>query len=390
MNKIVKSSLLLLFVSSLASYTAFASQELTGTVTSLDVTTHGANYDAAMEGQLGYVARLGSIGKPYITHWDNDDIVVQGIPLFQYNLEYWNSMVKGYEALTLASELQMYEAKANFLRYDKLAEQKAESELTREGYLNAYVSALNLYESNKAMIQNKYENVREATFRAPFEGIMTGVFQSTGIAAGGNVIEFTQLNPIGITIKMDRAQARKLSNKPVTIYPNSIKDAQGILYGRTLLTDDGVMFVTDNCPVSNYDNPDPDPNAIVLREFSLVNPFEIGNMNTLGIRKDSICKDDKGSFVWAAVGQSDMINPDAHSSLTFPVKKVYITPGKLERRNSGFGDIQQIEANKNLKVGDVLLAGAIPGGLKEGDKVYMARSQYVLMPGEQVKVVIGD
>ena len=388
MHKYNKIILIMLSCLALQVVPVFAGQEYKGTVKSLDVVSRHINYDAAYEGEFGKSLKLGTLGKPPITKMADDDQVLYGQNLYEYKTEYWQSMVKGYQILTEASKKQAQNQKIQLARYKKLVKPGAVAEVERDQYVNKYVDAINSYLTNQAMIGNKYENVRQAVFRAPFEGVITRISMSTGLATGGELMEYTQLNPIGIDVKMPRSEARQLAGKPVKIYPIGVNKPQGILYGRTVLTDDGVTFVTDNYPESELRNPG--YKLRVHRQYGLVCPFDLNkpvSADNLSVTKTAIQKENDKYFVWVADGVKDF-QPGKGVSGEYAVKKVYVTPGNLFRQTSGAVVLQYLKDSAGLEPYQVVLAFP-PKDLKDGEKVIAAGNRYILMPGEQVKVIVG-
>ncbi|HJO95162.1 MAG TPA: hypothetical protein QF753_17330 [Victivallales bacterium] len=381
--------LLIVFFFSLIIYIpVFASKEYTGTVISLDIVEHSAHYDASYSGAIGYVAELGSLGEPYITNIKGDKII-EGTPLFEYEMPYWRNLVKGYKFLTKSSKAELEDARIQLQRYKRLVKPGAVSDEELENYIGKYITALNNYETNKAMISKKYEDVREAAYRPPFEGIVTKIFQTNGIATGQNIIEYTQLNPIGISVKMNRNEARKLSNKTVKIYAIGEKTPRGIFYERTLLTDKGVTFVTENYPVSTLN--DPGFKVKVHKDYALVTNFYIKNQYdncpALGVNKEAIQKDKNGFYVWKVKDGKDMI-PGKGIKNIFTASKVYVTPANLFKNGGGNIVVQALKNKGSLMLYDVVLVNA-PKDLQKKDKLFFPLNRYILMPGEKIKVVVG-
>ena len=368
----------------------FGATELTGTVTPLNVSERAAGTDTAYPGVLSHVIGLGTIAYPYITR-QNDDIIVQvGTPLYTYDMAWWNAYFKQAKDTYAATVVELDIAKKNVTRYKELVKTNAENQEVLEGYLAAYATALGNYQNAKASIPFNFEAVREATCRPTFEGICTKIYQSCGLQVGQPIMEFTQLNPIGINVKMDRAQARKLSGKPVKLYPVGVDKAQGIIYGRTVLTDDGVQFVTDNNPKSYLT--DPGFKITIHRDCAPVTDIKMFDISLkdciYGVRDSSIQKDDKGYFVWKANGQKEL-NATSGMSDTFTIEKVYVTPGNLFRRSDGWANIQSLKDAGSLQLNDLVLFN-ITSPLTEGQVIHFPSKNYVLMPGDQVKVVIGN
>lgn len=93
------------------------------------------------------------------------------------------------------------------------------------------------------------------------------------------------------------------------------------------------------------------------------------------------------AFSYGGKNQQDLV-PGKGLERIFTVEKVYINPGDLLRRADSFDDVQALKDSGMLQLNDIVLYDA-PKDLQEGDKVLFPLNSYILMPGDQVKVVIG-
>ena len=103
---------------------------------------------------------------------------------------------------------------------------------------------------------------------------------------------------------------------------------------------------------------------------------------------NSLMKDSKGSFIWKAVDQRNM-QVNSGINFFFKVNKVYVVPDNLQRMYGGFEKIRALKESGSLKEFDLVLSDDIPDNLKDGDTVCFPQERYKLMPGDQVKVIIG-
>jgi hypothetical protein len=211
-----------------------------------------------------------------------------------------------------------------------------------------------------------------------------------GDAAWQNIVETTQLNPIGIEVKMDRGKAREIGiGTQATIIPLNTNIPQGIFSADSMLTDNGIMFFTENYPVLNKSELIPEDGIVVYRNCMPVIKFYIdSDANTLAVHKDSLKHDSKGDFVWKGKDQKTMqfnkgIDPK------FKIEKVYVKLSGLYRPIAGYDEFAALEDSGSLELNDItLLNGA--NDLKDGQEVYFPDQRYLMMPGDEVKVIIGN
>ena len=74
--------------------------------------------------------------------------------------------------------------------------------------------------------------------------MVSQVLMSNGYCSGEpKILELTQLQPIGVTIKMDRTLANQIkTGTPITVYPDQSisKDPVGVMHGFRLFTSNGI------------------------------------------------------------------------------------------------------------------------------------------------------
>lgn len=387
MFKNIRKLFLLSCLSTSISIQAFGAMEYTGTVTPVKVIQHGAGNNAYFYGSLDYVARIGEIALPSITDAEGN-VVKQGTNLFSLHMAYWKEQRNGAQAQMDAAGIMVKEAKKNLERYQALVKPGAASEEVYEGYIATYANALSNFRNYQgAVIQyNEFLNQAKA-FVSPFEGIVTQVMYSHGVTAENeNTIEITQLNPIGISVIMPRAEARKIGmNKPVKIFPLGSDTPQGILYGRTLISDTGITFQTRNTPALSKEDADL---RIHRNCFPIFNFSSTATDSKLAVPQSAIVKDSVGTFVWLADNSQTMI-PGKGVNNRYKIEKVYIKLTGLNRLVSGFSKIEELSNPGKLQIHDLVLNNP-PADLKDGETICFPQERYVLMPGDQVRVVIGN
>ncbi len=356
----------------------------TGTVVPIVVETMSSGTDAYFYGTVESVARVGAIITPQITDMDGN-VVEQGTIVMQEGTKYWKAQVEGSKALLAASEQDLKTATENYNRYKELSTDGAESLQKYQEYQMKYFDALGECEKNKGTLQFNQRMLETRTQLAPFEGIVTKVLYIMGRASGNpQTVELTQLNPIGIKIKMSREEANKINaSTPVTVYQLNSDHKQGVLYGYSFLCDDGIILATENHPETlNKNIPE-------VRDCYSVDTFHIDDITdkALGVPENSLVEGDNGYYVMKAKNRRFLI-PDKGLNPTFKVEKISVVPGNLRRLHGGFTYIRILKDPGSLKEGDVLLTNPSKS-LQSGNYVDFLPERYVFMPNEAVKVIMG-
>ena len=345
-----------------------------------------AGSDADYWGYLKFVAKWGEIIKPQITDM-NGKVVQKGTTLTQMTRKYWIGKVNIAKGLLLATEKSMKTADENFKRYKQLYPSGASSVRTYQDMRAIYFEALGAYETAKANLIESNIVLEECKYVAPFEGIVSKVFFTSGILSPNpDVIEISQLNPIGIKVEMKMEESNKINlSTPITIYLPSSKMTIGVYNGYFIRYDDGIILSTKNFPRRNNKK-----NLPELRNWFSVIKFYIDNHpdNLLGVPVRSLLKDEKGYYVWRAKDRKTM-QPGKGLDPIFVVEKVYVVPGKLKRLFFGIGCLRLLKEPGNLQLHDIVVSPP-SDDLKNGVTVSFPPERYILMPGDTVKVVIGN
>lgn len=387
MFKNIGNLFLLSCLSAFISMPLFGASEYTGTVTPIKVIEHGAGNNAYFYGSLDYVARIGEIALPSITDADGN-VVKQGTNLFSLHMKYWIEQRKGAQDQMDAAGIMVKEAKKNLERYQILVKPGAASEEVYEGYIAAYATALSNFRNYQGNVIQYDEFLKQArAFVSPFEGIITKVMYSQGVTAENeNTVEITQLNPIGISIKMSREEARKIGmNKHVKVFPLGSDNPQGILYGRSIVTDEGITFQTRNTPAISKE----DANLRIVRDVFPVFNFSNTDMDSkLAVPQNAILNDASGTFVWLADNSQAMI-PGKGTNNQLKIEKVYIKLAGFNRLITGFSKVEALSDPGKIKLYDIVINNP-PADLKDGETICFPQERYVMMPGDQVKVIIGN
>lgn len=378
----------LIMASILAAESIFGAQEYTGTVVPIATLPYQAGTNESFYGTLSYIAREGQILNPQVVD-SKGNVIKEGDAILKLDTRFWDAMVLQAQAALINAQEQVELTKVEYLRYQTLSQTKAESVEQFQDAEVAYQNALNNYWQADATLSMNKAIVEACNDYAPFEGIVTGVSYCTGPLAGWPLTAtITQLNPIGINIKMSREEARNIGmNTPVQIIPLNSNTAQGIFNGYSILTPDGITFITENYPVMEGSNVIKDDSLTVLRNWSSANKFYLdSNSDVIGAPVGSLVQDGDKTFVWRGKGQKTM-QTDKGIDNVFPIEKVFIKPDDLYRTTDNFETIVALKDKGALEINDVLLVNP-PKDLKDGQIIVYPEESYLLMPGDQIKVIV--
>ena len=156
---------------------------------------------------------------------DNEDLFS---PVLTIDPNYWQDMVDfNWEGVKIAKD-DFHNAQVNLVRKKKLIKGHEISEKDYQNYLNTYYKIMNIYQQAHYSLAQSKEFLKGCFFKAPFECIVDQVLQPSGMAAGQPpTIVISQLNPIGIKIKMSRNSANKQNSLMGVPAQAIFSDSQG-------------------------------------------------------------------------------------------------------------------------------------------------------------------
>ena len=108
----------------------------------------------------------------------------------------------------------------------------------------------------------------------------------------------------------------------------------------------------------------------------------------MSIPVNSIRKDDKGFYAWTAENRKFLM-PAKGLNPIFNVRKAYVVPGELRKFTGLELEMNSLKDPGILELNDLVLT-EVPKKLKNGDRVELVQQRYRFMPGDSVKVVIGN
>lgn len=381
----------ILALTSLSSYSSLnAAVEVTGTVVPVSVQTIDFGTDAGFIGNVDFVARLGQIITPSVKD-NNGNIVTLGTILCSMKYGPWSEAVKVADMGVLTSKDMLALANDNYARYKTLTDENAASKEQLTDMSSQLANSLGQYENSVAALIQAKDVLAARTTMAPFEGIVTKVLFGIGNATGRPpTLEITELNGIAVEIKLPRGQQRAINAKtPIKIYPMDSDQPMGVFNGFSYLGNDSIYVITENYPILAKNVPLKNDKPI-LRSWMPIVRFDMGSASSkiLAVPEKSIQNDSQGDFVWRAKGQKVM-QTDKGIDNTFEIEKIYVTTSEMIRYQSGYARIVGLADPGKLALYDLVLN--IPTkDLKDGQSVYFPPEAYLLMPGDSVRVVIGD
>ena len=379
----------LFFFLSMLIFNIYADKIYYGKVTPIVVQTIASGTNFSYYGMVENVARVGSIIRTEITDMDGK-VIQKGTVVIQDDKEYWQAQLDYSLDLLKAAKQDYITAEDNYNRYKELFPSGAVSIQDYQAFRAEYYDAIASIKEYEALVIENQQVLNSCTQIAPFEGIVSKVLFIKGRASGNPLtVELTQLNPISVRIRMSREDANKINAAtPITVFSPDGKYNQGVINGSSVLCDDGIIIVmTNSIKTANGIG---DSSSKKVRDCFAVENFYIDrvNDNIKAVPLSSLKKDQKGFYVWKAENRK-FLEPSRALNPIFRVVKVYVIPGDVERLSAGCIEIISLNKADSLEINDLVLT-EVPDKLKSGDKVELLPERYCFMPGDSVKVVIGD
>jgi hypothetical protein len=362
---------------------------LSGKVVPLIKSTINSGTDGDFNGVIKYVAKVGDILKPAITDMDGK-IVEAGSSVLILDPKYWkDSVFFNTEGVQIAKD-NFANAQTNLDRKKKLIKGHEISEKDYQNYLNTYSIIKNTFHQAQYSLAQSQQFLKGCFLTAPFECIVDEVLLPAGMAAGQPpTIVISQLNPIGIKIKMSRETANSITQETIVkIYSMRQNTPVGIIRGSKILKDDGIILQVYNTPEYGDQITIDGKTIPVIKHIGIVDQFIANNSNgLLGVPEKSIFSDNKGKYVWKGKGIKHMQSGNGIKSI-FQIEKIYIKIANMKKTIAGNTNVIALQQNDRLQVFDVVLTETKPN-LQDGSQIYFVQERYQFMPGDTVKVVIG-
>jgi len=354
-------------------------------------TTIRFGYNDAFRGVISHVARPGTIVRGPVRNTD-DSVADPGDILVQMKTRYrWNAVQEKLANLKSA-QANMKSAKANYLRYKVLLRQNATTLETYQSMEANYFSSVGAVEAAENEVELARVMLDCCMFRAPFDAVVDEVYFPAGLCAGElDIVRISQLTPMGIKVKMDRATAAKITSEtPIAVYPCNSDKPAGVFHGESYLLPDGIMLKVDNYPLPPAASTEKNGEKIPLCRTATAIPYHYYHSNRpdrLMVPEESLEKDGQGYFVWRGVGQRE--NQVQGISPVFEVEKVRLVPDDLKTEVNATAFYRILKDPGSLKEFNIVLLKP-PADLKERQRVCVRPARYRFMPGDPVKVRIGE
>ncbi len=378
----------------ISGYSLSASKTYTGKVVSPITFIQYSGTDAANSGLVDYVARVGEIVYPPIYDMKGN-VLKAGSVILTLKKKYFEDKVKSAEDAVLSSKADMLTQKENYIRFKNLSAWTVASKRKFQAVRAGYLDSVAVYEENMLQLDKARIILKGCTIIAPFEGVIDEVYFLNGLSGyNPRVFKISQLNPIGIKVKMPRIEANRIKQyTPVKIYPVGSTIPHGVFYGYSILEDDGITFLTENETKFMANKDIREGNKPEVRINFPVIKFYTDELKggTLAVPLETILKDEKGEYVWKA-GNEKTMQPGKGMKLSFSIEKTYVVTDNLERYWGGITKIVALKDAGNLKENDIVLKDSFNkyNKLKDGETVYIGQLRYIFMPGEKIKVEIGE
>ncbi|MCP4180642.1 MAG: hypothetical protein GY756_23010 [bacterium] len=365
----------------------------TGTIVSLQTNQYVSGTDFSYDGFIDYVAKEGSLIHPQITDTEGNTIK-QGTIIIQMRKDFWADIVLSDESAIYSAKADLLTALQDYKRYKDLTKIKTKV-VSMEKYQQMranYYDALTSLNIAQAKLLKDQIILQTCTQYAPFEGIVDKIYLSEGRACGNpQTIEISQLNPIGIKIKMSRKEAKKIKiNSLVKVSKPNTNIVQGIYNGSSMLCEDGIILQTENKLKFIYDRTTYKGKIIPeVSDISFVDLFYNlkPNSKILSISTNSLMKDQKDFYVWKLLNTKALESTKGQKSI-FKIKKIYVIPDNLKREIGGNTFYIALKDSGDLQINDLLLTTIPDKPLQDGDLVKLIENRYTFMPGDKVKILI--
>ena len=311
--------------------------------------------------------------------------------IYEYN-------VNEKEALVKSAEARLSNAKIGYERNKKLYEKHAINKEKYDDALEAYEDAKAECNIAKVKLKGAKSSLSRCTVTSAYSGVVKKIIIYPGSWSDHMypMIQLDLMTPIGLKIEMDRKLAlntyKQYSKK---VYPIGSDMPVGTLNEQDSLTETGLISLLDNYMVciNNIKN---DENCPIIEGYwghpLYVSRFNVSLQNKipLAVPVESLCKDDKGFFVWRGKGQK-VCQAESVIADKFQIEKIHVMPGREKTYINGpCKEYQVLEDPGKLQEYDFILGENRPKDLKDNGMVFYKKYKYLFNPGDIVKVEIPE
>ena len=336
-------------------------------------------------GRILWIAPVGTFAKGPL-YDAKGNIVKKGDVIALCDKRFYSHAVKEAKGEIQALEGIFEAKKLEYNRLKKLAlnvhvVSKSEYDIAK----GEYIEMLGKIKSAKSDLEYNQLLVDVCTIRAQYDCLVT---KHLNVPGSWTNIDYptmivAAISPLYVDVEMNRQLVKRLclGDFTVKVYPKGSDKEVHAYIQFAMPRSNGIRI-----PVANHMIlPPKDIKLPIVNNYAYITRFET-NSTTLSVEQQAIQKDEKGYFLWQAVGQSLITNEPVKSKIT--VKKIYIEPLDLVRKIDPIGNIQALKNAGSLKLGDIVLNSNIPKNIKDGDSVYYHKIIPLFWVGDEVKVVI--
>ena len=365
-------------VLSIISLSSIFAKEYTGTVVPIATNEFSWGWNDYYRGKVLYAPMPGDILLGPITNIKGET-VRPGDFLIKVNSLYRDSLYLETATAAKAQKATYNIEEMQLKRNEQLIKTKAISALVYDTSAGTAKTAYQKYLSDQNNADVQKTMTAYTAHRAQFDCIINTVYCPFGLLAGeNNVLQLSLVSPMGVQVKLDASIANSINNQTqVTIYPLRDDKPVGVFNGKSRNTDKGVIFEVDNYCVT----PD-EKDTVAIHDFDYVLNFSPNPAQDkqLAVPVECLDKDEQGYFVQKAQipkgGSTDLV-------------KVYVKPANKIRRITPQKEFQALEDAGKLQLHDIVITKEDAAKIKN-NKVALYNRELLFMPGDKVKVVIGQ
>jgi hypothetical protein len=364
----------------------------TGTATPITEMTISHGFNTLFRGEIEYTAPPGTIFSGSI-YDKNGKITKHGDILIKFDLKSRKKVIEFGNAQLRSKKAKLDYSRQKLNRYKNLYNKKAMKLASYQSAIADYYGSLSSFQEQEHRCWMNEYMMSKGTYYAQFDGIVDEVMMPSGWVAGElEIMRVSQLYPMGIKIKIDRKEANFIDNTvAVKIYPPLGGKPLGISHGDWRLVNDGIIVYVNNYPIKPVISPkDIGKDKSIIYKINTVILLNQNKSNSpLCVYTKCIYNDNKGSYVFKAIGQKNL-SPNIGVANQFIIKKIYVEIGNhITCLDPGIKYIS-LKKHGDLKSMDVIIETETPSKLHDGEKIYYNKLRYVFMPGDPVKVEIGN
>ena len=334
-------------------------------------------------------------------------IVQRGTYLAKQDTRQFEDQIEIDKAKIRAAQAAIDETEAEYLRCTKLfANNGAISKKAFQEAKRQYEVDIADMLTAKAQLKLDEYNLKSCYLYAPFSGEVVEHLHAVGTSVDKDkdILAVQRLKLVKLSLKLNADLTRALDpTVKFLVYPRGVEKAVGVYVNESYVKTDEVTLLLNNYKVPTeplteqetklpkvskvlfvYTRPCPKLNNELLKDMNIE---KYDKTSVLWAPINSIKSDNKGYFVWRAIGEK-IFNPGQPIAKQFKIEKVRVEPLNM-RVDHMVGEFCLLKKYGKLKPYDVVLTDT-PDNLKNGDTVLYQTMKWVFRPGEEVYVQIPE